>query len=180
VKTAVRLTGFFCALACAALLCGGTAAQAQDGTSGYDPYIMEYKLKAARKVFDSGAAESERVRAQDTPRLKAARERAQQLSAEKEKAEKEKEVTDSSAASGIAGLAQIPCQNLEDLLKVIVGQRRLGYLADAIDDTGIVHMWFMSRERREWVSLTVDHDLNACITAQGSSWHFALEPMETP
>ncbi len=70
----------------------------------------------------------------------------------------------------------IPCQRLEKLLKIIVGQRRLGYFADAVDNTGIVHMWFMSRERREWVTLTVDHDLTACIISEGSEWRFALEP----
>lgn len=77
--------------------------------------------------------------------------------------------------------AQAPaCQPLENVLKDIVSQRRLGYFADAIDQNGIVHMWFMSRERRAWVSLTVDHDLTACITAEGSEWHFALEPMQSP
>jgi len=175
VRTAVRITGFFCALACAALLCGGTAAQAQDGTPGYDPYLMESKLKAGRELFDSNAGSGDRLRVQDTPRLRAARERAQQLSAEKEK---EQENSSAAAAAAAAGIAQIPCQPLEDLLKIIVAQRRLGYLADAVDNTGMVHMWFMSRARREWVSLTVDHDLTACVTAQGSAWHFALEPMQ--
>ncbi len=72
----------------------------------------------------------------------------------------------------------VPCQRLESLLKIIVGQRRLGYLADAVDNTGIVHMWFMSRERRNWVAITVDHDLTACIISEGSDWRFALEPAQ--
>lgn len=72
----------------------------------------------------------------------------------------------------------VPCQRLESLLKIIVGQRRLGYLADAVDNTGIVHMWFMSRERRNWVTITVDHDLTACIISEGGDFRFALEPAQ--
>lgn len=167
---------FFCALFFGAASLSGHAA-AQDGVSGPDNYLLEHRLKAGRQLFDSGDT-SGRLRVEDSPSAKAARAKAAQLAAEKELAKekaKEKEQTEEAQP---AGLAQIPCQNLEDLLKVIVAQRRLGYLADAVDETGIVHMWFMSRERREWVSLTVDHDLTACVTAQGNSWHFALEQMQ--
>lgn len=164
---------FLCALLLGAASLSGPAA-AQDGVSGHDNYLLEHRLKAGRKFFDSGDT-SGRMRVEDSPSAKAARAKAEHLAAEKERA-LEKEQTEE--APQPASLAQIPCQQLEDLLKIIVSQRRLGYLADAVDNTGMVHMWFMSRERREWVSLTVDHDLNACITAQGNSWNFALEPMQ--
>lgn len=81
---------------------------------------------------------------------------------------------------GIVPPGYVPCQRLDSLLKIIIGQRNLGYFADAIDNTGTVHMWFMSRERREWTAITVDRDLTACIIAQGTDWHFALEPAPTP
>lgn len=72
------------------------------------------------------------------------------------------------------------CQTLDQTLKILVSQRRLGYLADAIDSKGLVHMWFVSNARREWASIVVDHALNACITAEGPAWHYALEPAQPP
>jgi len=177
VKTAARLSVLCCALLiCAAFLSASAAAQ-DDGT-GHDNYLLEHRLKAGRKMFNSNPDASGRIRVEDSVRAKAAREKAEQLAAEKAREEQSAEEEAALAAVTAPPATLIPCQKLDDLLKIIVSQRRLGYLADAIDDTGIVHMWFMSRERREWVSLTVDHDLNACITAQGSSWHFALEPMQ--
>jgi hypothetical protein len=72
------------------------------------------------------------------------------------------------------------CQTLDQTLKILVSQRRLGYLADAIDSKGLVHMWFVSNTRREWAAIVVDHALNACITSQGPAWHYALEPAQPP
>jgi hypothetical protein len=181
VKTAARLRVFLCVLLiCAAILPAG--AKAQDGGTAHDNYLLEHRLKAGRKMFNSNPDASSRIRVEDSVRAKAAREKAEQLAAEKaraaQSAEEEAALAAAAAAAAATPATQIPCQKLDDLLKIVVAQRRLGYLADAVDNTGMVHMWFMSRERREWVSLTVDHDLTACITAQGSSWNFALEPMQ--
>lgn len=68
-----------------------------------------------------------------------------------------------------------PCQKLDRQLKFLIAERSLAYMAQAIDSKGLVHMWFMSRDRREWASVTVDSQLTACITAQGTDFRFALE-----
>ena len=110
-----------------------------------------------------------------TPQMRAAMGAAAEAA---EKAEQEKAAAQNPPPQKNTAIGDMPCLPLEDLLTVLVSERRLGYLADAIDHTGTVHMWFMSRERREWASLTVADDLTACITAQGASWNFALEPMK--
>lgn len=180
-KTVARLSVLCCALFFCTVFLSGSAAAQEDGV-GHDNYLLEHRLKAGRKMFNNNPDASGRIRVEDSVRAKAAREKAEHLAAEKarekQSAEEEAALATDAAAAAATSISQIPCQQLDDLLKIIVSQRRLGYLADAVDNTGIVHMWFVNRERREWVSLTVDHDLTACITAQGSAWNFALEPMQ--
>lgn len=77
-------------------------------------------------------------------------------------------------------LTQPYCAVLDKVLGDIIGKRRLGYFADAIGADGNVHMWFVSSKRRDWVQIVVYEDLQACITAEGMSFGFALEPMKTP
>ncbi|MFN7114437.1 MAG: hypothetical protein ACK4PK_08770 [Alphaproteobacteria bacterium] len=175
-KTPARLSILICSFVIFAVFLSAGAV-AQDG-GGHENYLLDHRLKAGRKMFDSNPDAASRIRVEDSVRARAAREKAEQLAAEKAREKQNAEEEAALAAVTATSATQIPCQKLDDLLKIIVSQRRLGYLADAVDNTGIVHMWFMSRERREWVSLTVNHDLTACITAQGSSWNFALEPMQ--
>ena len=72
------------------------------------------------------------------------------------------------------------CAPIETVLGDIIGKRRIGYFADAIGADGNVHMWFVSSQRRDWVQIVVYEDLQACITAEGMSFGFALEPMKEP
>lgn len=77
-------------------------------------------------------------------------------------------------------LTQPYCAPIEKVLGDIIGKRRIGYFADAIGADGNVHMWFVSSKRRDWVQIVVYEDLRACITAEGMSFGFALEPMAEP
>lgn len=153
-----------------------STAYAQGGPEGGDdPYMKAYRLRAGERMIrsDKGLSTGGRIRVEDSPAALAEKEEELRQKAKEmaEKAAKENKV--SPAAPGA-----VPCQNLESLLKIIVGQRRLGYLADAVDNGGTIHMWFVSNSRREWVSITVEHDLTACIVAEGNAWNYALEPMK--
>ncbi len=77
-------------------------------------------------------------------------------------------------------LTQPYCAKIDAVLGDIIGKRRIGYFADAIGADGNVHMWFVSSQRRDWVQIVVYEDLQACITAEGMSFGFALEPMAEP
>lgn len=185
-RTAHRCLALLLALCLAVPLSG--AAFAQTAPQENDPFMMHYRHKGGSQIFGNNAPLSTggRLQVLDSPAAEAARAKAKQLAEEREraaaeaaeKAEQEKTAAQNPPPQKNTAIGDMPCLPLEDLLTVLVSERRLGYLADAIDHTGTVHMWFMSRERREWASLTVADDLTACITAQGASWNFALEPMK--
>lgn len=148
---------------------------AQSSASSEDPYLKEYRVRAGRRMTNTnqGLSTGGRIGVEDSAAALAAEEEALRKKAEKKAAEAARKKQAAAPANAV------PCQSLEDLLKIIVGQRRLGYLADAVDNGGTVHMWFVSNVRREWVSITVAQDLTACITAEGSAWNYALEPMKS-
>jgi len=77
-------------------------------------------------------------------------------------------------------LTQPYCAPVSTVLGDIIGKRHIGYFADAVGSDGNVHMWFVSSQRRDWVQIVVYADLQACITAEGMSFGFALEPMGEP
>ncbi|HYD18332.1 MAG TPA: hypothetical protein VEF76_07630 [Patescibacteria group bacterium] len=65
------------------------------------------------------------------------------------------------------------CAPVGVMAKRLMQERKLAYLADAIDKAERVHMWYVSRGG-DWVELEVDDDrLEACIVNEGSDWHFA-------
>lgn len=68
------------------------------------------------------------------------------------------------------------CAHIDVVLKDIVGTRKIGYFADAIGADGLVHMWFVRSQGRDWVQISIREDLTACIIAEGIAWGFALEP----
>lgn len=70
------------------------------------------------------------------------------------------------------------CAHIDVVLKDIVGKRKIGYFADAIGTDGLVHMWFVRSQGRDWVQISIREDLTACIIAEGIEWGFALEPAQ--
>lgn len=150
-------------------------AQAEEIGKNGDPYMKAHRLNVGKRIIsnDSGLSTGGRIQVEDSPSALAAKEEALREQAKKMAAKAAKDSKVPAAAQGA-----VPCQNLESLLKIIVGQRRLGYLADAVDNSGTVHMWFVSNSRREWASITVEPDLTACIVAEGNAWNYALEPMK--
>lgn len=67
------------------------------------------------------------------------------------------------------------CQSLDGMLKHMLAEKHLGYLADSTDQYGFVHMYFFSRSTREWAEIMIDDNLNACLIFEGKEWNFAFE-----
>lgn len=67
------------------------------------------------------------------------------------------------------------CMPLEDMLREIFTVKRLGYMANAIDNKGRVHMFYYSRRTHHWAEIMVDNDLEACLIFEGQTFYFAME-----
>ena len=68
----------------------------------------------------------------------------------------------------------LECSPLNDMLKNMLAERQLAYLATSITNQGNVLMYFVNRQG-EWVMIGVDNDLKACILLEGQDWTFAIE-----
>lgn len=70
------------------------------------------------------------------------------------------------------------CAAIGVMAKRLIADYGLAYLADAIDSTAQVHMWYVRRKDDErygnWAEIIVGNDLNACIVRMGTDWHFAI------
>ncbi|MDI1227079.1 MAG: hypothetical protein PSY14_05290 [bacterium] len=66
------------------------------------------------------------------------------------------------------------CAPVGDMAKRLMTERKLSYLADAIDSDDHVHMWYVSKKSGKWVELYVEDDKQlACIVREGYDWHYA-------
>lgn len=65
------------------------------------------------------------------------------------------------------------CAKVGVMAKRLMQEKKLAYLADAIDSKDLVHMWYMNKKTGRWAELEVDEDLNACLVREGYDWHFA-------
>lgn len=84
-------------------------------------------------------------------------------------------LTGCAAAPGPPPAPLPKCAKLDDMLHALEKNARYAYTADAIDAHEEVHMWFINPKTRAWVQLHVSSDLQACVEAQGTDWHWALD-----
>ncbi|MDD9899388.1 MAG: hypothetical protein OXT65_00220, partial [Alphaproteobacteria bacterium] len=54
----------------------------------------------------------------------------------------------------------LDCAETGIMAKRLMAKERLAYLADAIDENGVVHMWYISPKTGEWAELTIDDNQN--------------------
>lgn len=66
------------------------------------------------------------------------------------------------------------CAEVGVMALKLMKERRLAYLADAIDSNDRVHMWYINSHTGQWVELEVTDNLQACIVREGYDWHFAV------
>lgn len=70
------------------------------------------------------------------------------------------------------------CAAIGVMAKRLIGDYGLAYLADAIDNTATVRMWYVRRKDDDrygdWAEITVSNNLEACIVRKGTDWHFAI------
>ena len=67
----------------------------------------------------------------------------------------------------------LDCAPVGTMAKKLMQEKKLSYLADAIDTKDLVHMWYVNKQTGRWAELEVTDDLNACIVREGYDWHFA-------
>lgn len=66
------------------------------------------------------------------------------------------------------------CGSISDILKIVVSDRHMAYLATAITKQNQVVSFYIDREGN-WLILGVADDLTSCIIVQGYAWDFAFE-----
>lgn len=70
------------------------------------------------------------------------------------------------------------CAPIGVMAKRLISDYGLAYLADAIDNTATVRMWYVRRKQDErygeWAEIIVGNNLQACIVRRGTDWHFAM------
>ncbi|MDE1151139.1 MAG: hypothetical protein PW788_01265 [Micavibrio sp.] len=67
------------------------------------------------------------------------------------------------------------CGEVGAMQYMLMSERKLAYLATAIDSAQIVHIYMRNPKTESWAELEMGSDLIACIVREGTDFHFLFK-----